>query len=204
MLFTKTVAPHTLAVLKQLMQKPYLSQFILVGGTGLSLQIGHRVSVDLEMFSISDFDTTHLKGLLQSDFSSFQAVFERSNSLITKIEEVKVDFIRFKYGFQYDFVEEKKIRLANIRDIAPMKLDALSARGKKKDFYDLFFLMKRIPLTEILDLYQFKYQHTTIFHVIKSINYFVDAESDADPIVFQKNLTWPKVKDGIVREIRML
>lgn len=204
MLFTKTVAPHTLAILEQLMQKPYLSQFLLVGGTGLSLQIGHRISVDLDMFSTNDFDTTELKGVLQSDFSSFQTVFERSNSLITQIEGVKVDFIRFKYGFNYASIEEKRIRLANIGDIAPMKLDALSARGRKKDFYDLYFLMKRMPLPEILNLYQSKYQHTTIFHVIKSINYFVDAEADADPIVFQKNLTWQKVKDVIVKEIRKL
>jgi predicted nucleotidyltransferase component of viral defense system len=186
------------------MQKPYLSQFLLVGGTGLSLQIGHRISVDLDMFSTNDFDTTELKGVLQSDFSSFQTVFERSNSLITQIEGVKVDFIRFKYGFNYASIEEKRIRLANIGDIAPMKLDALSARGRKKDFYDLYFLMKRMPLPEILNLYQSKYQHTTIFHVIKSINYFVDAEADADPIVFQKNLTWQKVKDVIVKEIRKL
>jgi hypothetical protein len=89
-------------------------------------------------------------------------------------------------------------------DIASMKLDALSARGKKKDFYDLYFLMKRMPLPEILNLYQSMYQHTTIFHVIKSINYYVDAEADADPIVFEKNLTWQKVKDGIVKEIRKL
>jgi predicted nucleotidyltransferase component of viral defense system len=204
MLFTKTVAPNTLELLKELMKKPYLKPFVLVGGTGLSLQLGHRISVDLDLFANEDFNTTELKKQLQTDFNSFNTVFERNNSLICEIDGIKTDIIRFKYGFNHSIIVEQGIRIANIKDIAPMKLDALSARGKKKDFYDLYFLIKAIPLTQILDLYKGMYNHTTIFHVIKSINYFVDAEKDPDPIVFQKNLTWQKVKEGIVREIRTL
>lgn len=162
------------------------------------------MSVNLDLFTNEDFNTSELKGLLDSDFEKFETTFERSNSLITKIEGVKVDFIRFKYGFYYPVIEKDMIRLANIHDIAPMKLDALSARCKKKDFYDLYFLLKRMTLQELFTLYLSKYHHTTIFHVIKSIGYFVDAEKDADPIVFQKNLTWEKVKEGIVKEIRKL
>jgi predicted nucleotidyltransferase component of viral defense system len=204
MLLTKTLAPDTLELLKTLMQKPYLNDFLLVGGTALSMQIGHRISVDLDLFSNEIFDTTELKSLLAEDFSSFIAEFERGNSLICSINNIKVDLIRFRYGFTFPIIEEDGIRLADIKDIAPMKIDAISGRGKKKDFFDLYFLLQRYSLKELLDLYQAKYKHTTIFHVIKSINYFEDAEIDTDPIVFDNKITWAKVKKTIIQEIRKI
>jgi predicted nucleotidyltransferase component of viral defense system len=204
MLRTETVAPHLLELLKDLMQKEYLRKFVLVGGTALSLQIGHRKSEDLDMFSPEPFETAELKSHLEDNFSSFNIDLERTNSLITTINTIKVDFIRFKYGFDYPFIKHNKIRLANIKDIAPMKLDAISGRGKKKDFFDLYFLLKQFSLTELLSLYQAKYKHTSIFHVIKSINYFEEAENESDPTVFDKTVTWKKVKTTIAGEIKKL
>jgi predicted nucleotidyltransferase component of viral defense system len=204
MLHRATVAPNTLGLLKDLMQKPYLQDFRLVGGTSLSLQIGHRISVDLDMFCNEPFDSGELKSILADDFASVLVTLERTNTLITTIDSVKVDFIRFKYGFSYPTINEDEIRLANIKDIAPMKLDAISGRGKKKDFFDLYFLLQLFSLTELLELYQAKYQHTTLFHVIKSINYFEEAEAEADPIVFDKKVTWAKVKKAISKEIQKL
>lgn len=204
MLHRATVAPNTLGLLKDLMQKPYLQDFRLVGGTSLSLQIGHRISIDLDMFCNEPFDSGELKSLLADDFASVLVTLERTNTLITTIDSVKVDFIRFKYGFSYPTINEDEIRLANIKDIAPMKLDAISGRGKKKDFFDLYFLLQLFSLTELLELYQAKYQHTTLFHVIKSINYFEEAEAEATPLVFDKKITWEKVKKAISKEIKKL
>ncbi|NTW31833.1 MAG: nucleotidyl transferase AbiEii/AbiGii toxin family protein [Bacteroidetes bacterium] len=186
------------------MQKPYLQGFCLVGGTSLSLQIGHRISVDLDMFSTEPFETAELKSQLAEDFPTLQVVMERTNTLICIINEVKVDFIRFKYGFLYPIVLENNIRLASIKDIASMKLDAISGRGKKKDFFDLYFLLQLFSLPELLAFYQAKYHHTTIFHVIKSINFFEDAEEENDPIVLDKNLNWEKVKKTINEKIQKL
>ncbi len=204
MLHLSTVEPITLGLLKELMTKSYLETFTLVGGTALSLQIGHRISIDLDLFSTDIFDHVELKEHLGNDFPNFHIDLARSNTLITRIMDVKVDFIRFKYGFNYPVVIENELRLANIGDIASMKLDAISGRGRKKDFFDLFFLLKSFSLPEMLDLYKKKYQHTTIFHVIKSLSYFADAESDPDPYVFDKNLTWNRVKNAIKKEIKKL
>ena len=204
MLYKATVAPHTLELLKELMKKSYLQGFCLVGGTSLSLQIGHRISIDLDMFSSEAFDTIELKSKLEDDYADFEIVLENTNSLITTINGVKVDFIRFKYGFSYPIVANKTIRLANIKDIAPMKIDAISGRGKKKDFFDLYFLLQEFTLSELLELYKAKYKHTTIFHVIKSINYFEEAELEPDPIVLNKKITWLKVKKTIREEIQKL
>lgn len=204
MLHTTTVAPNTLELLIELMQKPYLQGFNLVGGTSLSLQIGHRISIDLDMFTTEPFDTNDLKSKLEDDFPAFQVILESQNTLITNINDIKVDFIRFKYGFAYPILFEDQIRLVNEKDIASMKLDAITGRGKKKDFFDLFFLLKRFSLSELLSLYQKKYQHSTIFHVIKSISYFDDADAEPDPIIIDKKVNWMKVKKTLAKEVNKL
>jgi len=204
MLYTTTVAPNTLGLLTELMDKPYLKGFCLVGGTALSLQIGHRISIDLDMFTNAPFDVNELKSNLEDDYPVFQVILESQNTLITNINNIKVDFIRFKYGFTYPIITENEIRLVNIKDIAPMKLDAITGRGKKKDFYDLYFLLKKYALPEILDLYKPKYQHTTIFHVIKSITYFHEADAEPDPVIIDKSVTWIKVKKKLIEEVNKL
>lgn len=204
MLHTATVAPNILGLLIELMKKPYLQRFFLVGGTALSMQIGHRISIDLDMFTVEPFDTTVLKSNLEDDFPAFQVILESQNILITTINDIKVDFIRFKYGFAYPLLVVDKIRLANVKDIAPMKLDAITGRGKKKDFFDLYFLLKKYTLPEIFDLYQSKYQHSTIFHVIKSITYFQEAETEPGPVIIDKNVSWIKVKKKLTEEVNKL
>ena len=204
MLYTATVAPNTLGLLIELMQKPYLQEFSLVGGTALSLQIGHRISIDLDLFTTKAFDTNELKSKLEDDYPVFQVLLESQNTLITTINDIKVDFIRFKYGFTYPIIIEKEIRLADIKDIAPMKLDAITGRGQKKDFFDLYFLLKKYALPEMFDLYQAKYLHTTIFHVIKSITYFQDADTEPDPVIIDKKVSWIKVKRKLTEEVKKL
>lgn len=204
MLYTATVEPNTLGLLIELMKKPYLQGFYLVGGTALSMQIGHRISIDLDMFTTEPFDTIELKSKLEDDFPDFRVLLESQNTIITTINEIKVDFIRFKYGFTYPILIEKEIRLVNIKDIAPMKLDAITGRGKKKDFFDLYFLLKKYTLPEIFDLYQSKYQHSTIFHVIKSITYFQEADAEPDPVILDKKVNWEKVKRTLIKEVNKL
>ncbi len=204
MLHKTTLNANTLELLNFLMSKTYLQNFVLVGGTSLALQIGHRISVDLDMFANLPFDTSLLKSELEDDFPSFRVELERTNTLITSINGVQVDFIRFKYGFNYPFLIQESIRLADIRDIAAMKLDAIAGRGMKKDFYDLHFLLKIFSLPELLDFYQQKYQHTTIFHLIKSLTYFLEAENNPQPLIFDKKITWAKVKKSIISEVQKL
>ena len=120
MFFTATVAPNTLGLLIELMHKPYLQKFNLVGGTALSMQIGHRISIDLDMFTTEAFDTLELKSKLEDDYTFFEVLLESQNTLITNINDIKVDFTRFKYGFTYPLIIEKEIRIVNIKDIASM------------------------------------------------------------------------------------
>jgi predicted nucleotidyltransferase component of viral defense system len=185
------------------MQKSYLQQFVLVGGTALALQIGHRKSVDLDMFTIQDFDTENLVPLLLKDYYLVPTL-QLPQTLIADINEVKVDFIRFKYRFIRPIIETEGLKMLSIEDIAPMKLDAITGRGSKKDFFDLYFLLQYFSLEKLFDLYLEKYPHQTTFHVARSIAYFVDAENNPAPLVFDKKVTWAKVKKAISKEIQKL
>ncbi len=203
MLQSQTVESNTLELLKSLMQKEYLDSFVLVGGTALALQLGNRESIDLDLFSNTDFASNDL---LTSLLKDYQIVVNNqlSQTLITTINHVKVDFIKFHYPFIRPFLVIENIRMASLEDIAAMKLDAITGRGSKKDFYDLFFLLQHYSIDELFSFYTEKYPHQTTFHVARSLTYFDDADIQPSPIVFDKTITWETVKKKIISVIQSL
>lgn len=203
MLQLQTVEPNTLELLRSLMQKEYLNSFVLVGGTALALQLGNRESIDLDMFSTADFSSNEVLSSLLNDY---QIVVNNqlTQTLISTINHVKVDFIKFHYPFIRPFVVIENIRMASVEDIAAMKLDAITGRGSKKDFYDLYFLLQQFSIDDLFSFYIEKYPHQTTFHVIRSLTYFEDAEIQPNPIVFDKTITWEIVKHNVITTIQGL
>ncbi len=181
-----------------------LDAFYLVGGTALALQIGHRHSIDLDLFTTESFDKPDLLDLLNDNFKDVIIESEGTNMLITSINQVKVDFVKMGYPILFPYLEEEGVRMLDIRDIAPMKLKAIAQRGSKKDFYDIFFLLNVLPISEMLRLFSDKFKQQEVFHIIKSLTYFEDAEDYADPIVFDKTLTWEKVKSEVFKAVQGL
>ncbi len=203
MLQTRTVEPGTLGLLKELMAVPEIAPFYLVEGTALALQIGHRFSVDLDLFTLKPFDTSKLHETLNGIFDvSIES--ESSNMLITFINDVKVDFVKMSYPLLYASIEVDAIRMLEIRDIAPMKLKAVTQRGSKKDFFDIYFLLNNLSLEEMLGIFQEKFKQQTVFHVLKSLTYFEDAEKYADPVVFDNSVTWEIVKSTVRSAVKDL
>ncbi len=203
MLQLQTVEPNTLDLLRSLMQKEYLNSFVLVDGTALALQLGNRESIDLDMFSTADFSSNEVLSSLLNDY---QIVVnnQHTQTLISTINQVKVDFIKFHYPFIRPFVVIENIRMAAVEDIAAMKLDAITGRGSKKDFYDLYFLLQQYSIDDLFSFYAEKYPHQTTFHVMRSLTYFDDAEIQPNPIVFDKTITWEIVKQKIITTIQGL
>lgn len=85
-----------------------------------------------------------------------------------------------------------------------MKLDAITGRGLKRDFFDLYYLLEIFTIDRLLGLYLEKYPHQSTFHVIRSLTYFMDADKDPDPFIFDKTVTWKKVKKRVVTEIKKI
>ena len=183
------------------MLHPSLDKFVLVGDTALALQIGHRKSVDLDLFTISGFDPDVLLTDLLPTF--FPTLLQKSSlSIICSIEGIKVDFIHFRYPFIRPVRLEEGLRMLTLEDITAMKLDAISGRGSKKDFFDIFYLLQYFTLDEMFGFYLEKYPHQTTFHVLRSLAYFKDAENDPDPMVMDPSVTWYQVKSGITIAIK--
>ncbi|HFA48622.1 MAG TPA: hypothetical protein ENJ95_06325 [Bacteroidetes bacterium] len=200
MLQTRTIEPGTLELLKQLMAVPEIAPFYLVGGTALALQLGHRVSIDLDLFTLENFDKTNLIESLSNDYNiSIEA--EGTSMLITYINEIKVDFVKMAYPVLFPPLYVEGIRMLEIRDIAPMKLKAIAQRGSKKDFFDIYYLLQKMPMETLLHLFKKKFKQHEVFHIVKSLSYFADAEQYSDPIVFDKAVTWSKVKSTVGKAV---
>lgn len=197
MLHKETVYPKTLSLLKGLMTLERLQPFNLAGGTALSLQIGHRISVDLDLFGNHNLgayrNTRHYFLFLQTSYSSI---------LTLSIDEIKVDFVNYIYPILKPVVKVDEIRLTSIEDIAAMKLAAIAGRGRKRDFYDLYFILRKYKLPEIIDFYKQKYPDGSEFLIVKSLIYFDDAEQDEPPRLIEK-LSWERVKKTILNQVDM-
>ncbi len=138
MLQYKAILPSTLELLKRIQSDDTFSNFYLAGGTSLALQIGHRLSIDLDFFQYSDepiYDKIdHLK-----KFGSINVTNKSNRVLNVFIDDLKVDFINYSYPFIDQIIEIDQIKLVGLKDIAAMKLAAITGRGTKKDFIDLYF-----------------------------------------------------------------
>lgn len=201
MLQSATVTPATLAILKQLMQIPALQQFNLVGGTALALQIGHRISIDLDLFTPTDFDNTQLIEILQS-LGNLEILADKPPFLQVRLDDLKIDFLKFPYPFVQEYIEIEGVRLVPIESIAVMKLLAIARRGVKKDFFDLYFLLERYSMIELVQLFEKKIPQVDMFHIFKSLLYFEDAEQEADPKMRLK-VSWKTVKKVITQKVQV-
>lgn len=191
MLQTRTIEPRTLEILKRLMALPKVNAFYLVGGTALALQLGHRFSIDLDLFTVESFDKEVLLESLAMEFE-ITVESEGEQMLLTYIEGIKVDFVKMGYPILFPPIELEGVRMLDIRDISAMKLKAIAQRGSKKDFYDIYYLSEIHSLADMLSVFKAKFKMFEIFHIVKSLTYFEDAESFADPVVFDKKISWEK------------
>jgi len=198
MLQKEAISPGVLELLKSLQADPVLDLFHLAGGTGLALHLGHRISFDLDMFSEAGFDTNFFREYL-IDRHHFNVDFSAYNTLKGSIGNIKVDFIAHPYKRVSPLIEEEKLRIYSVPDIAAMKLNAIAGSGtRSKDFVDLYFLLETFSIEQLLKFYETKYTGSNILHVVKSLNYFDDVDlSDWPVIIKERDLTWEKVKTEI-------
>ncbi|WP_207632825.1 nucleotidyl transferase AbiEii/AbiGii toxin family protein [Foetidibacter luteolus] len=183
------------------MNESYLQDFYLVGGTGLALQLGHRHSIDIDLFTHVNFDPQVISGLLGETFG--EAYAQRNfNSLMLfgYLNSVKVDFVNTKVPLLFPLLNIDGIRIADVRDIAILKFQAILKRGSKKDFIDLYELLQKFEIGELLKLFQQKYPNASDVQLLMSMTYFEDAEEDIMPVVYTEK-RWEKIKDTIKKHV---
>ena len=203
MLYLKAVHPDTLSLLINLQQEPLLTPFYLAGGTALALHLGHRKSFDLDLFGQSRLPIEELAGLLKS-YPDARELLRSKNITVWSIADVKVDIVNYHYAPIGKPIEENGLRLLSIEDIAAMKLEAIKGRGKKRDFYDLFILLQKYSLKELLSYHQKKFKDDSTFLIVKSLTFFEDAEADPPIIALTHKPDWENVKRTISSEAATL
>ena len=197
MLHYETVSPHLLNVLKKIQELPEVSAFRLVGGTSLSLQIGHRTSVDIDLFTDKSFDIAELQKTLDKTFDSFEVLWVNKNGFVSTIDGIKVDFFDWHIPFLKAAITEDGICLADKEDIGAMKLEAITTRKEKKDFIDIAFLLRIYNLTDLLSAHKVKYPYMSTKFVIESL-LAVDYADKTEPPVMIIPYDWQIAKLLIV------
>ena len=197
MLFTNTVSPDTFSLLKTLTSLPELADFPLVGGTNLSLRFGHRVSVDLDLFTNTPFIPDDVFSAIVRVYPQAIKIDQRKQTIWLSINGVKVDLILHEYPYIIGIETIERIRLLAVEDIIPMKLEAMATRGVKKDFWDIAEILKHYSLAQMLHYHQHRYPNSDVGHIILSATYFADAEKErADPLSLN-GMTWEQVKTAM-------
>jgi len=194
MLFKETVDAPTLELLIRLMRDNALDQFVLVGGTAIALYLGHRVSIDLDLFTVENFDENELTEHLRGNYT-FELDSLARNTLKGEIDGVQLDCISHKYDWLDPIGKTDGIRIAGLMDLAAMKLNAVSGNGTRiKDFIDVAYLSQKLSLNQMLRAYELKYNSNPLIP-LKALNWFADINFN-EPIrlIKKSKLNWDEIE----------
>lgn len=211
MMYTNVLPGITATGLKKLGEIHLLRQAYLAGGTAVALQLGHRISHDLDFFTDQQFDE-HIVAPLLEEQGLTDVTLERK-TILGNFEGVSFSYFYYKYPLLAAVHTFEGIRIVDLLDSAGMKIDAISTRGIRRDFIDLYAIMRArsLPLADVLALYRKKYamQRDMVTHALRSLVYFDDAEGPQDrPLELLQPIDWEEVKkffrDEVERASRSL
>ena len=187
---------------------PFFSQngWYLAGGTAIAIQTGHRSSVDLDFFTAQkSFDEKNAEEIL-SIGNTWKTSSLSRGTLYGEFNGAKISLISYPFfKASKPFLKIGTVSIMSLQDIAVMKIAAISQRGKKRDFFDLYWLSLNIqPLKKSIDAIKKQYSvQQNLTHILKSLTYFEDAESDANPKIYFK-ATWKEVKSFFRQEVKKI
>lgn len=202
-MFEETLIQGTKENLVLLGRSGILRDAYLAGGTAAALQIGHRISMDFDFFTSKEF----VPGVFSVELSklgSFQQEQADKGTIIGEFDGIRFSLFVYKYPLIYPPLKYLSLNMADIRDIAAMKIDAVATRGAKRDFIDLYFISESgYGLTELLAFYDRKYGKlgSNLVHIQKSLVFFDDAEHDEMPRMLRK-VDWEEIKQYFKNEIK--
>lgn len=186
---------------------PYLAPWkkagaYLAGGTALALQLGHRTSNDFDYYIGENFIASDMAELLALPSGKFRVTDESEGSLFGIAKEVKISLFRYPYPLLKPVVELGPLALASMEDIAAMKMIAIVQRGRRRDFIDLYFLIRRFSLRTVLELTREKYPMFDPYNGLKGLVYFNDAENEKprEGVRLLERVSWDDVKGFLLRQ----
>jgi len=210
-MYWNTVNPQLKSILDQLMSDDLFSSFRLVGGTSLSLQLGHRMSVDIDMFTDTVYDTIDFESIDKFLADNYPYVYTPIKGPVGMgraytVGDNKDDCIKLDLYYTDQFIQPAivvdGIRMATIEEIIAMKIDIVQRGGRKKDFWDLHEVIERYPLSKMIQLHnqRYPYSHDKQAIMDNFIN-FDAADDDFDPICLRGKY-WELIKLDLINCIK--
>lgn len=202
-MFLEAVPDALKSNLEAIAKEKIFKQFYLAGGTALALQLGHRISRDLDFFTPDDFSEKKIISTLEK-LGKLTIETIKEETILGALNGVKISFFYYRYPLIFPVAPILGVNLADIREIGAMKLDAIQSRGKKRDFIDIWAILnEKITLEELFSHFQKKYHGVdyNIQHLLKSLTYFADAEKDEMPQMLEK-VSWKDVKIFIEKSVK--
>lgn len=203
MLYKETVSKEMWELLQRLMKDEKLTDYVLVGGTALALSLGHRLSVDIDLFTTKDFDSEMMLKYLQNVYGAKEEESRlESNTVLTYIEDIKVDIITHNYPLLNSVENTEGVRMISNEDIGAMKLHAIFQSGQRlKDFVDMYFLLEHNPLKFYLEAYERKYGGN-VFWAKHALSYFGNIRTEYDvSLVKGKEKSWTKMSERLKKAV---
>lgn len=209
-LYLGTVTELLWDSLTKIMSADEFNPFVLVGGTSLSLQLGHRESVDIDLFTDSEYgsiDFNMLEKKLNDIFTyveppsvdivgTGQSYFVGNNG----IDSVKLD-LYYTDRFVFPFIVEHNIRFASIEDVAAMKLETIADGGRKKDFWDIHELLNKYSIDEMIEFYLNRYPYgLSKDKLLQKVVDFSASEDDFTPNCY-RGKAWELIKLDLIKEV---
>ena len=192
-------------LLKELQDSRVFINYFLVGGTALSLQLGHRISDDIDLFTRQDINKDEIFDFLNKNYNGkYQIVNVQNIILQVVVNEIKVDMVKYDYEFIEDIKTDNGIKYLGKKDIAAMKLMAIANRGDQaKDFIDIYYLLKEMSLEDMFEYYKQKYKQNDINPIKKSLIYFDDVTENIwlSVKLLQDKLSIKNIKQKIITEM---
>ena len=176
----------------------------MAGGTALALQIEHRTSLDFDFYTKKKFDSEELHEELKKRFKQIILLTKEEDTLIVKINDVAVSFFRYAYPLIFPLIKENNLPyVVSKEDIAAMKTVAISDRGTKRDFIDIYFLLEEFSLKQIFAFVKKKYPDFNIYFGLRGLTYFADAEKKQKRRLYLfQYVSWPDIKKFLIEEVK--
>jgi len=202
--FDETLSPETRTLLKNFNHELSRFGFYLGGGSGLALQLGHRISEDLDFFTVQPFEPEILSRYFETK-PGFEEIQVSPGTLYCILGSVKLSFIHYSIPLIYPPIRFESILLADWRDILAEKFKTLSQRGGRKDFYDLYacFTLGHLAIGDGVKILRHRFSKTDInnYHILKSLAYFDDAEQEPE-LMLLKPISWQVVQEFFLRNLK--
>jgi hypothetical protein len=191
------IEAKTFRLIQELQTLPELKDFYLVGGTALALQLGHRSSIDIDLFSQSEFVGDAILSLLTKRYR-VEEIYRRESITIALINNIKTDFITHDYPHLDNPITEEGITFLGKADIAAMKLQAIIQNGQRlKDFIHIYFLLEHFSMNQMVEFFGQKYTYTNPMIALKAVNFFDEIDEAIDPPKLLKPLSISQIKKRI-------